>query len=104
MHIDNLDALNIIKYKLNVGNVPIDKSTNKCSFVVQNFTEIKDVICPIFIQFPLLTSKRLDFKDFYKAVQIKNRKNLSDADKERIISLYQKMVLILKEKYSKVFL
>jgi len=87
MHIDNLEALNIIKSKLNVGNVTIEKSRNKCSFVVQNFTEIKDVICPIFIQFPLLTSKRLDFQDFYQAVQIKNKKNLSYADKERIISL-----------------
>lgn len=42
LHIDNLEALNIIKSKLNVGNVTIEKSRNKCSFVVQNFTEIKD--------------------------------------------------------------
>lgn len=87
MHIDNLEALNIIKSKLNIGNVTIEKDRNRCSFVVQDFLEIKDVICPIFIEFPLLTSKNLDFQDFYQAVQIKNKKNLSFADKEKIISL-----------------
>ena len=56
MHIDNLEALNIIKSKLNIGKVTIEKDRNKCSFVVQDFIGIKDVICPIFIQFPLLTS------------------------------------------------
>jgi hypothetical protein len=48
MHIDNLDALNTIKSILNVGNVTIDKNRNCCSYVVQDFTEIRDVICPIF--------------------------------------------------------
>lgn len=43
MHIDNLEALNIIKSKLNIGNVTIEKSRNRCSFVVQDFTEIRDV-------------------------------------------------------------
>lgn len=89
MHIDNLEVLNIIKSKLNIGKIVIEESRNRCSFVVQDFIEIKDVICPIFIEFSLLTSKRLDFQDFYQAVQIKNKQKqkLSDTDKEKIISL-----------------
>lgn len=89
MHIDNLEALKTIKSILNVGCVTVDQTRNNCSFVVQSFAEIRDVICPIFVQFPLLTSKRLDFQDFHKAVLIKNKnlKFLSDANKERIISL-----------------
>jgi len=87
MHLDNLEALNLIKSKLNVGIIIVEESKNKCSFVVQNFVEIRDVICPIFLEFPLLTSKKLDFEDFYQAVQIKDKKFLSDADKEKIISL-----------------
>jgi hypothetical protein len=35
----------------------------------------------------LLTCKRLDFQDFYKAVLIKNKNHLSHADKNRIIML-----------------
>jgi hypothetical protein len=86
MHIDNLETLNIIKSKLNIGKVTIEKDRFSC-FVVEDFIEIRDVLCPIFIQFPLLTSKKLDFQDFYQAVLIKNKKNLSKADKEKIISL-----------------
>ncbi|KAJ3213411.1 hypothetical protein HK099_007407 [Clydaea vesicula] len=87
MHINNIEALKIIKSLLNVGNVTVEENRNCCSFVVQDFTEIKDVICPIFLQYPLLTSKNLDFKDFYKAIIIKNKNNLSLTDKEKIILL-----------------
>jgi hypothetical protein len=44
MHIDNLEALNTIKTKLKIGNVIVEKNRNRCSFVVQSFTEIRDVI------------------------------------------------------------
>jgi len=46
MHIDNFEALNTIKSILNVGSVTMDKDINYCSFVVQNFSDIRDVICP----------------------------------------------------------
>ena len=36
---------------------------------------------------PLLTSKKLDFQDFHKAVLIKNKNHLSLSDKEKIILL-----------------
>jgi hypothetical protein len=91
MHIDNLEALKTIKSKLNVGNVIVEKDKNRCSFVVQSYTEIRDVICPIFIQYPLLTSKRLDFQDFYKAVLIKNKNQLSLTDKNKITLLKNSM-------------
>lgn len=87
MHLDNLEALNFIKSNLGVGSVTIEEERKRCSFIVQDFIEIRDVICPIFIKFSLLTSKRLDFKDFYQAVQIKNKKSLSADDKNKIISL-----------------
>ena len=87
MHIDNLDALNTIKSILQIGIVTVDKDKNYCSFVVQDFSQIKNILCPLFVQFPLLTSKKLDFQDFHKAVLIKNKNHLSDADKNRIILL-----------------
>jgi hypothetical protein len=87
MHIDNLEVLNTIKSTLNVGNVIVEKDRNSCSFVVQSFKEIRDVICPIFVQYPLLTSKKLDFQDFYKAVLIKNKNPslLIDKEKDKIM-------------------
>lgn len=91
LHIDDIETLKTIKSKLNIGIIVIEKSRNRCSYVIQDFTEIKYVICAIFNQYFLHTSKRLDFEDFYKAVLIKDRagvKNkLSGVNKERIINL-----------------
>jgi hypothetical protein len=56
MHIDNLEALNFINSKLGVGIVTIEEKRNITSLVVQDFIEIRDVICPIFIKFSLLTT------------------------------------------------
>ena len=47
-------------------------------------------MCPIFFQFPLHTTKKLDFEDFYSAILIKaksNNGNLSNSDKEKILSI-----------------
>jgi hypothetical protein len=88
LHIDDVETLNTIKSNLNIGNIVLEKDRNRCSFVVQDFTEIKLVICEIFKEFPLLTSKRLDFEDFYEAVLMKkDHHKLSDAKKERVINL-----------------
>lgn len=86
LHIDDVETLNTIKSNLNIGNISSEKDRNRCSFVVQDFTEIR-FICEIFKKFPLLTSKRLDFADFYEAVLIKeDNPKLSDVKKEIIIN------------------
>jgi hypothetical protein len=87
MHIDNIDVLYLIKLRLGVGSVITEKARNRCSFVVQDFAGIRDVICPIFLKIPLQTSKNLDFQDFNQAVTIKNKKKLSKVYKEKILSL-----------------
>jgi len=61
LHIDDVEVLNTIKYKLKIGIVTVENSRNRCSFIVQKYQDIKNVICPIFNTFPLHTSKRLDF-------------------------------------------
>ena len=91
LHVDDIEALNIIKSKLNIGRVTCrqEVSRDRCSFIVEKYADIRNVICPIFNSYPLHTSKRLDFEDFNKAVLIKDsiNKKLSETDMERIISL-----------------
>jgi len=89
LHIDDLEVINTIRSKLKIGRVTVEDSHNCCSFIVKNYAEIKNVICPLFKGFPLHTSKILDFEDFNKAVLIKDyiNKDLSYAEMERIISL-----------------
>lgn len=53
-------------------------------------------MCPIFINFPLHTAKKLDFQDFYAAILVKANSyngNLPELDKERILSLKKGMNL-----------
>jgi hypothetical protein len=93
LHIDDIEALNIIKSKLNVGRVTVEINRDRCSFIVEKYDEIRNVICPLFKSYPLHTSKRLDYEDFNEAVLIKDyiNKNLSEAEMERIISLKKGM-------------
>ena len=56
LHIDDLDVLNVIKSNLNIGKIIVEEKRNSCAFVVQSFSELKDVLCPIFTNFPLHTS------------------------------------------------
>jgi hypothetical protein len=52
LHIDDVETLSTIKSNINIGSVFLEKDRNRCSFVVQDFTEIKFVICEIFKEFP----------------------------------------------------
>ena len=91
LHIDDVEVLNTIKSNLNVGTVTLESSRNRCSYIIQNYEDIKNVICPIFNAFPLHTSKRLDFENFSQAVFIKDNKKLSDIDMSKIVSLKNTM-------------
>lgn len=75
LHIDDLEVLNTIKSHLNVGRVELESSRNRCSFTVTNYGDIKNIVCSVFNTFPLHTSKKLDFENFYEAVIIKDKKN-----------------------------
>lgn len=90
LHIDDLQVLKVIKSNLNIGIITIDENRSSCAFVVQSFSELKDILCPIFLNFPLHTTKKLDFQDFYSAILIKAKSkngNLSDSDKVKILSI-----------------
>ena len=92
LHIDDLEVLNTIKSKLNVGKVTVEVSRDRCNFIVDKHADILNVICPLFKSYPLHTSKRLDFEDFNQAVLIKDKtkqvnKSLSSVEMEKIISL-----------------
>nr|YP_009254039.1 hypothetical protein [Hypomyces aurantius]ANC62724.1 hypothetical protein [Hypomyces aurantius] len=91
LHIDDLKVLQIIQSNLNIGRITEENNRNRCSFIVEDASGI-NTICSIFNHYPLHTSKKLDFKDFYEALLIRNKnKNLSDTHIERILSLKNNM-------------
>ena len=89
LHIDDIDVLNTIRSMLKIGRVTAENSRDRCAFTVEKYEDIKNVICPLFNTFPLHTSKKLDFVDFYKAVLIKDhiKKDLSDSEREKILAI-----------------
>ena len=91
LHIDDLQVLQIIQSKLNIGRVTKETSRNSCSFIVEDISGITK-ICSIFNNYPLHTSKKLDFNNFYEAFFIKSKnKNLSDTNIEKILFLKNSM-------------
>lgn len=91
LHIDDLKVLQIIQSNLNIGRITEENNRNRCSFIVEDSSGI-NTICSIFNHYPLHTSKKLDFQDFYEALLIRNKnKNLSDTQIERILYLKNNM-------------
>jgi len=63
---------------------------NYAKFNVVALNEIVAVIIPIFTKYSLLTTKALDFSDFFKAVEIKlnsTTRSLSDTEFSKIENL-----------------
>ncbi len=48
LHIDDVEVLNTIKSKLNIGRVTVETGRNRCSFIVEKYADIRNVICPLF--------------------------------------------------------
>lgn len=88
MHKDDLEGLNYIKSRLNIGtNIAV--SGNSCKFVVVHRKDIYKLIS-IFDKFNLNTTKYLDYLDLKKAFILYNESE--GVDKITIM----KQVLILK--------
>ena len=47
LHIDDLEVLNVIKSNLNIGKIIVEEKRNSCAFVVQSFSELKDVLATV---------------------------------------------------------
>src|SRR5689334_3263634 len=93
LHKDDVEVLNKICKTLGIGNVNING--NSAKFIVNKFEEIINVIVPIFKEFPLQTTKYLDFTCFLQAIMIKNKvglnSSLSQQEKDNITKLKESM-------------
>ncbi len=69
LHIDDREVLEFIKNKLNCGNVYT--SENVATFVVTKLSDIRNILIPIYEEFPLNGSKHLDYLAFKEAINIK---------------------------------
>lgn len=65
LHVDDIDILYRIAQNLGIGKVIKIKNHNSARFYVSKFDEIIKVLIPIFQEFPLQTTKHLDFIIFF---------------------------------------
>ncbi|KAF8572530.1 hypothetical protein K439DRAFT_1321906, partial [Ramaria rubella] len=70
LHIDDINVLHIIKNKLKIDNIYCFKHT--ASFQVHSFKEILELVI-IFNKYHLLTHKQLDYRDWKKAIELKQK-------------------------------
>lgn len=73
LHVDDIEILYKIAQTLGVGRVMKNSKRNSAIFYVVNLNDIIKVIIPIFQEFPLQTSKHLDFTCFSEAALIKSK-------------------------------
>jgi hypothetical protein len=84
-----------IKDALGVGRVLINKNKDSALFFISKFEDINLVLIPLFKNYPLQTTKYLDFLSFVDAASIilnsknLNNKHLSPLDREKLINLKQ---------------
>lgn len=91
LHIDDIKVLQVIQSNLNIGRITQEQNRNNCSFIVEDASGIS-TICSIFKNYPLHTSKKLDFQDFNEAMLIRTKnKNLSYSSLEKILHLKNSM-------------
>lgn len=95
LHKDDVEVLHKIANSLGIGKVLINKNKDSALFFISKFEDINTVLIPLFKNYPLQTTKYLDFISFADAASIilnsrnlKN-KNLSTLDLEKLISLKQ---------------
>lgn len=74
LHLDDLKVLEIIKDKLQCGNISISKVNNKCNYFVNDQFSLLNIILPIFDYTPLRSSKFSQYQVFKEAVNLFNKK------------------------------
>lgn len=92
LHIDDLPLLKIIQTKLNCGIIFEGKSRSICKFTINNQSDLKNIILPVLEEFPLNTTKYLNYLDFKEALNMVDRKeHLTTNGKLQILNLKANM-------------
>jgi hypothetical protein len=86
LHIDDKEALEFIKYRLNCGNIFTHPDLRSASFELNNISDIKTILIPLFDKFPLNGVKYLDYLAFKKAIDIKFDESISKSKKLELIT------------------
>src|SRR5690606_2602101 len=80
LHVDDKNVLEHIKATLGCGRISSDR--NSLTFIISRIEDIKEVLIPLFEEFPLNTKKHLDYLAFKKAFFMYFNRDTSNLYKE----------------------
>uniref|UniRef100_UPI0022FD461E hypothetical protein n=1 Tax=Drechslerella dactyloides TaxID=74499 RepID=UPI0022FD461E len=103
LHIKDIALLyKIQQFFDNIGNINV--SNNSVSFNVTNIKDIKNVIIPHFIKYPLLSNKLIDFKLWQECIELLyNKEHLTESGLNKLISLKSALNLGLSDNLKDAF-
>lgn len=103
LHIKDIELLyKIQQFFDNVGKITVND--NSASFDVRNLKDIKNVIIPHFIKYPLLSNKLIDFKIWLQCIELLyNKEHLTKSGLNKLISLKSALNLGLSDTLKNTF-
>ena len=84
LHMDDRNALEYIKTTLGCGR--LNRERNTLVFTISQLTDIEYILIPLFEQFPLNTTKHLDYLAFKKAFFLFKNRKTRELSKEDLYS------------------
>ena len=90
LHIDDLEILKKILNKLNCGKIIRDRNTY--TYLIYTLRDIETIVIPLFNEWPLMTKKYLDFRDFKNSFYLFKKRQIQKVNRE----IYNLEILKLK--------
>lgn len=89
LHIKDLPLLSCIKSFFNdVGTITYNQTKKSCKYSVVGFNDIREVIIPQFLNYPLQSAKVIDFNIWKECIELmKNKEHLSKTGLNKLVAL-----------------
>lgn len=81
----NLQVLHFIKKQLKNGQIFVEKNRDMAAFRIRDLNLLEEIIFPIFVKYPLLTSKHFNYLKFKKAHSILTNSSLTKLEKDTLL-------------------
>jgi len=92
LHVDDRPLLEWISTILGTGIVINNKENTVSYFIITDTERLKTILFPIFDNFPLNTTKHLDYLSFKEALELAYHVNLSSLDNKNRTEIIDKIV------------
>jgi hypothetical protein len=99
---DRAEVLVLFRHHFKCGTIRPDRSDKTLKYEVRSVNDLFTKVVPHFEQYPLLSTKRIDFKMFSEIVQLMhNRKHLESEGFKKVVHVSERLNRDGKKKYAR---